>query len=85
MDAGNSLGLDFAHIMARQLERLPQMQRQDLAASAPQMPPAAQDSAKDSAHETQKRSAATQDRSNASNNDRNSDEIGRASCRERVS
>jgi len=75
MDAGNSLGLDFAHIMARQLERLPQMQRQDLAASAPQMPPAAQDSAKDSAHETQKRSAATQDRSNDSNNDRNSDDM----------
>lgn len=58
MDAGNSLGLDFAHIMARQLERLPQMQRQDLAASAPQMPPAAQDSN----HNTQKRLAGTDDR-----------------------
>ena len=58
VDAGNGLGLDFAHIMARQLERLPQMQRQDLAASAPQMPPAAQDSN----HTTQKRLAATDDR-----------------------
>ena len=51
-DAGNSLGLDFAHIMSRQLERLPQMQRQSLAASEPQAQPVQEAKA----HQTQKRS-----------------------------
>lgn len=56
VDAGNSLGLDFAQIMARQLERLPQMQRQDLAASGPKAAPAVEDNA----HTTQ-RSGTTKD------------------------
>jgi hypothetical protein len=35
LDAGASLGLDFAKIMARQFERLPQLQRQAFAAPSP--------------------------------------------------
>lgn len=58
VDAGNSLGLDFAQIMSRQLERLPQVERQSFAASAPQMKPAPEASR----HQTQKRSDATDDR-----------------------
>jgi flagellar hook-length control protein FliK len=52
VDAGNSLGLDFAQIMSRQLERLPQMHRQNLAAPEPQAPPAQEAT---NAHQTQKR------------------------------
>ena len=58
VDAGNSLGLDFAQIMSRQLERLPQVERQSFAASAPQMKPAPEASR----HQTQKRSDAMDDR-----------------------
>jgi flagellar hook-length control protein FliK len=58
VDAGNSLGLDFAQIMSRQLERLPQVERQSFAASAPQMKPAPEASR----HQTQKRSDALDDR-----------------------
>lgn len=58
VDAGNGLGLDFAQIMSRQLERLPQIERQTLAASAPQMP----SSKEVSKHQTQKRSDANDDR-----------------------
>jgi flagellar hook-length control protein FliK len=58
VDAGNSLGLDFAQIMSRQLERLPQVERQSFAASAPQMKPAPEASR----HQTQKRSDTLDDR-----------------------
>ena len=58
VDAGNSLGLDFAQIMSRQLERLPQVERQSFAASAPQMPATAEASN----HQTQKRLKETDDR-----------------------
>ncbi len=58
VDAGNSLGLDFAQIMSRQLERLPQVERQSFAASAPQMKSAPEASR----HQTQKRSDALDDR-----------------------
>ena len=58
VDAGNSLGLDFAQIMSRQLERLPQVERQIVAASAPQMKSAPEDSR----HQTQKRSDVSEDR-----------------------
>ena len=58
VDAGNSLGLDFAQIMSRQLERLPQVERQSVAASAPQMKSAPEDSR----HQTQKRSDVSEDR-----------------------
>jgi len=58
VDAGNSLGLDFAQIMSRQLERLPQVDRQSFAASAPQMKSAPEASR----HQTQKRSDALDDR-----------------------
>jgi len=58
VDAGNSLGLDFAQIMSRQLERLPQVERQSVAASAPQMKSAPEASR----HQTQKRSDTLDDR-----------------------
>ena len=75
VDAGNSLGLDFAQIMSRQLERLPQMQRQNLAASAPHMPLAPEASN----HATQIHLDATDDR-NAESDQREDDaaKIGRA-------
>ncbi len=65
VDAGNSLGLDFAQIMSRQLERLPQVERQSVAASAPQMKSAPEASR----HQTQKRSDVSEDR-NADSDER---------------
>jgi flagellar hook-length control protein FliK len=65
VDAGNSLGLDFAQIMSRQLESLPQVERQSVAASAPQMKSAPEASR----HQTQKRSDVSEDR-NADSDER---------------
>ncbi len=59
VDAGNSLGLDFAQIMSQQLERLPQMQRQTLAADPPQAQTATQEAI---SHRSEKRSDAADDR-----------------------
>jgi flagellar hook-length control protein FliK len=59
------LGLDFAQIMSRQLERLPQVERQSVAASAPQMKSAPEASR----HQTQKRSDVSEDR-NADSDER---------------
>jgi flagellar hook-length control protein FliK len=77
VDAGNSLGLDFAQIMSRQLERLPQVERQSFAASAPQMKPAPESSR----HQTQKRSDALDDR-NADSDQRDDGATKRSQSRQ---
>lgn len=79
VDAGNSLGLDFAQIMSRQLERLPQVERQSVAASAPQT----KSTPEASRHQTQKRSDATDNR-NADSDQRDDGATKRSQSRQQA-